>query len=874
MSKRITIFAIILCIIICPGVFDGNSKAYAYDTTVEYASVLSPYVDYSNLEHPSDITSDSSSLYVADGSGVYKYDHSGKYLSGDKSILQKISAFNYSLLFGIGGGKLYAFDTMSSITSVYESSVDAIDIAAVPSGSYESASGRIFLADTQGRLAIYDFRIDEGIGAVKLPRAGSAYLTVTPYEVVNTGLIGIKAISPATINGASCLLIAAQDNMPGSSMNALYIFSYSGFLISSCLREQTAAIDVASYEDNIYYTTRTGIYSLSGQTFTRLNSAPLKSDTTVDGGKLVSPAAISVYGPHVFVLDTAYSAVQRYNRDLTFGKSLLAGGGSDPGRFLNPFGAAVFEDKLYVADTSNNRIQILTATSAENIDGFIAPTAVKVSSSGTIYVADSDNSRITIISGAKRETLSVPDLTDMEVSSDGYMYYSTNAALYRREDSKSNLIAYLQGIKAFSPHVTLSGIVALTDTALYRVDLNGFTSKYTDILAEDICIDYNKNVYLLSDNKINRYIFNDNSYSLDRVITVSSLNITETPGILCSIAINHNPSPLAGVGSIILCDSSKNILRVLTKEQTGVIVYDFTENFVHTPDYNAPGALDTVSVMEIAEGTLIYNYPSPGYPTGLFTKAGDTVVLLNNDIPGYDFFVYCLYTVSAETEYNGGVIKETAVAGYVYRTSLTLLPNSATLKFSTGRILFDCDLYKYPSLYSEKLMGSGGEIISLQKGDTITTKPFAYPYHDNANADWIAIDYEGKTAFVNSLNVISKNHEPVVSQEKDNASIKADPGVNVDLYTLINGYYVKLDEPPLQNGQKIRVPDRFDSMQKYTRIIIYSDLGMIECYVLTEFIKYNSFSTIQVIAAAIMLVTAATALVLFFFKKFYKKRAR
>lgn len=884
MGKRISIFAIFICIILCPGIFTGNARVLAYDiaveaagdTTVEYASVLSPYVNYSNLEHPSDISSDSSSLYVADGSGVYKYDHSGKYLAGSGSSLQKISAFNFSLLFGIGGGKMYALDTMSTITSVYETAVDAIDIAAVPSGSYESASGRIFMADSQGRLAIYNFRIDEGMGAIPLPRAGSAYLTVTPHEVLNTGLIGIKAISPATINGASCLLVAAQDNMPGSSMNALYIFSYDGFLISSFMREQAAAIDITSYNDNIYYTTRTGIFSLSAQSFARLWTAPLKNDATISGGKLVSPAAISAHGSNVFVLDTAYSAVQKYNRELIFANNLLAGGGSDPGRFLNPSGAAVFENKLYVADTSNDRIQILSDTSVEYIDGFSAPTAVKISSGGTVYVADSNNSRITIITGSKRETISVSNLTDMEVSSDGFMYYSTDTAIYRRNAAQSILIALLPGIKAIAPFVTMAGLVALTDNTLYRVDLNGYTSKYFDATANDFCIDYDRNIYLLSDNTITRYIVVDNLYRLDKIITVSSLNITEAPGILRSIALNLNPSSIVEVGSIILCDYSKNTLRVLTKAQTGAVVFDFTEDFVHTPDYNSTGALDSVSVKRVAEGTQIYNYPSPAYPTGLITKPGESVVILNSDITGYDFFEYCLYTVASETMYNGGIIKQTVVAGYIYRSCLSAISDNTTLKFTNGRILSNyCYLYKYPSLYSEKLKDGSGEAVTLQKDDTITAK-VGYLFRDNAGADWIAIDYEGKTAFVNTSNVIAKYYEePGEYREKDNASIKAEPGTVVEMFEIKDGIYVKMSIPPLPNGLKIRIPGRFDSLQEYTQIIIYDDeLGVLRGYVRTEFIQYNSFSIIQVVAAAIMLATAATALVLFFFKKFYKKRAR
>ncbi|WP_165452164.1 S-layer homology domain-containing protein [Paenibacillus thalictri] len=133
-------------------------------------------------------------------------------------------------------------------------------------------------------------------------------------------------------------------------------------------------------------------------------------------GEFSSPRGIAVdSGGNVYVADTSNHRIQKLTPGTNgvseswseWGKS-GGGSGSSAGEFSNPSGVAVDSSgNVYVADTSNQRIQMLTAStsiwsewkkssggSGKGLGEFSSPRGVAVDNSANMYVADTSNHRI------------------------------------------------------------------------------------------------------------------------------------------------------------------------------------------------------------------------------------------------------------------------------------------------------------------------------------------------------------------------------------------------------------------------------------------------------------------------------------------------
>ena len=121
-------------------------------------------------------------------------------------------------------------------------------------------------------------------------------------------------------------------------------------------------------------------------------------------GEFNLPAGVATdSGNNVYVADTTNNRIQKFN---STGGFLAKWGtsGSGNGQFTLPQGIATdSSDNVYVADTGNNRIQKFNVHghlhhpwgSAGTGDGqFTSPSGVAVDSSGNVYVADAGNNRI------------------------------------------------------------------------------------------------------------------------------------------------------------------------------------------------------------------------------------------------------------------------------------------------------------------------------------------------------------------------------------------------------------------------------------------------------------------------------------------------
>lgn len=114
------------------------------------------------------------------------------------------------------------------------------------------------------------------------------------------------------------------------------------------------------------------------------------------------PAGLVVDGEHIFICDAAANKIVQLSTDLTFENSWGALG-NEPGNFIQPSDITVSQNKIYVLDAGNNRIQIFTSPSKveETLDIFDY-----VSQNGDTYtnLAVTDSNEIYIATSALGET--------------------------------------------------------------------------------------------------------------------------------------------------------------------------------------------------------------------------------------------------------------------------------------------------------------------------------------------------------------------------------------------------------------------------------------------------------------------------------------
>ncbi|MCL4396149.1 MAG: SMP-30/gluconolactonase/LRE family protein [Chloroflexi bacterium] len=157
-----------------------------------------------------------------------------------------------------------------------------------------------------------------------------------------------------------------------------------------------------------------------------------------DNSHFHSPRHIAIYGSYLYVADAANDRVQILDISnpaaATYVGTLGVSGvsGSDNGHLNYPEGVAVDANYIYVADSSNDRVQIFNRAGLTYVatlgtgygtanSSFNHPCDIAVDAAGTIFVADTSNERVQQFNSGRAYvrtygTTGVPYLTD------GYHY--------------------------------------------------------------------------------------------------------------------------------------------------------------------------------------------------------------------------------------------------------------------------------------------------------------------------------------------------------------------------------------------------------------------------------------------------------------------
>lgn len=164
---------------------------------------------------------------------------------------------------------------------------------------------------------------------------------------------------------------------------------------------------------------------------------------------------------------------------------------SEPGLFFGPRDIAISEDRIFVTDTGNERVQVfamdgtfITAFGGYGeADGqFIEPTGIAIAPDGTVWVADSGNARLQVFSADGtwvathevsqwREQLGISRMNMLAFDKDGTLYFTTPfMGVWSWTDGQATQVPGVEYVTAGGIAVDEDGDLLITDTANATVE--------------------------------------------------------------------------------------------------------------------------------------------------------------------------------------------------------------------------------------------------------------------------------------------------------------------------------------------------------------------------------------------------------------------
>ncbi|MCL2751984.1 MAG: hypothetical protein FWE62_04415, partial [Firmicutes bacterium] len=502
---------------------------------------------------------------------------------------------------------------------------------------------------------------------------------------------------------------------------------------------------------------------------------------------------------------------------------------------------------------------------------FDNPMRIAADNDGVVYAANPSG-----VSSNNGFAAALPggNVTDIAISNGGQLYAAANGKLYVRS---GNSFAEAPGAPPAGtlrvvPSPNKNELYVMTAQKIYKQTGGGAFSELLPAAGGDFTVDYNGNIFILNDYQLLKYgniagVLSEIPVEIPIDAPVPACGIGE----LVSLRLACEQTGFCDYGDLILADSGSNTVRKVSKSDAGVGVADFDDGYAHPYDFDSDEPVSHLKVRTIIKDGFLYKYPSRSV-ISMRAQTGSDIFVLAESVGADDYFVYVAYMVRGTMAFDGADVSDKLISGYMLASSLGSDKPETGYKFKEARVLHitGARVYKYPYQNSRILtVPVPGAGTLLPQGFGIQIADFGYrslgaavgPYTDKAGANWLAVELNGRIGFVNEADVISYNYDPVPAGIKPNAVIRSIDGGTAALYRTPdeNDPY---DEPPLTNGAQIYVTKRFDQRSEFTQIIyVNSELGAITAYVKTEYVRYNSFSVIRAVCAAILF---ASLLICFF----------
>jgi DNA-binding beta-propeller fold protein YncE len=295
-----------------------------------------------------------------------------------------------------GNDRIQMFSANGTFITNWGTRGDDIGDFKSPSSVAVDSKGNVYVADT-------------GNNRIQMFSANGNLLTKWGTRGDDNG--SFKSPSSAAVDSTGNVYVADTGN------NRIQMFTANGTFITkwgtngtdngSFKSPSSAAVDSTG---NVYVADtgndRIQMFTANGNFITKWGTYGM------DNGSFKSPSSVAVDSTgNVYVADTDNNRIQMFTANGTF-ITKWGTNGTDNGDLNQPNGIATIPNsdnkfnKVIVADTGNNRIQMFTAngtfitklaTYGTDNGTFKSPSSVAVDSTGNVYVADTGNNRVVVL---------------------------------------------------------------------------------------------------------------------------------------------------------------------------------------------------------------------------------------------------------------------------------------------------------------------------------------------------------------------------------------------------------------------------------------------------------------------------------------------
>lgn len=606
-------------------------------------------------------------------------------------------------------------------------------------------------------------------------------------------------------------------------------------------------LDTFYYNDSEYLITFTNeiLYLLNPDGSEVCNiKIETKESTDSQHFPILKVSDIDFVNNKIYISDSIYKTIQSFNIiedesniNIISREIILCSNGFSTGRFDNVSDIFIQGDRIFTADTNNNRIHYLEDKNSifiDDLENNSNPTLIEIDNQNTLYLIKNTDTQSILCSYtyqnnkykknteySKINNINIGFISDMCVNNDNTLYlldYTYNRLLYLSNNSLQAISFSKQPAIILNNYSKLEYVKGLDKLALlnnnniFLLNNKGEIDKQANVTnCTDITVDYDK-IYAICNNEIKMLTTTTSELIVDeRTLTFDNLaNITN-----------------------LTFDISKRQMIGFDNKRSCLVYFNCNLSPMPFSYQDITNISKTINLkaLNIKDNSLIFDYP---YEIGNYYNF-DNSIKTAICIDEFDEYYQILF--SNNNQLNVGFIKKAncKIVDYTYK------PINVVTTYQSVPV------YKYPT----RLTYNGQRIIInyLNKNTTITLQ-YLFPITID-NQSFYMYSYNNTIGFVDSAEVVIDSNSSIKNLNIDNASIKLIG--EESLYLLDEDKKTPIYE--ISNNSRIYV-ENYDKNEEYTRIIYKdADLNTHEGYIKTSCINMDKLNNSQIVLIIIIIIS-------------------